>query len=266
MLELALNAARAAGDVLRSHYGQAHIIHHKGLRDIATEADYAAEEAVISTIRAGCPDARFISEESYQEQLSLSGSPVWLVDPLDGTSNYAHGLPEFSVSIAMALGGVIQVGVVYEPITDQLFHAERGRGAFLGSQRLQVSNLPMQQALFQIDWPRQPEPRQKMSELLQHVAPLVDCVRSRGSAALGFCAVAAGWAEAYIQFALQPWDVAAGLLILEEAGGKATAPDGSPAQLYQSEWLATNGIIHADCTAVCRATGCPPYPEAGKGT
>ncbi len=253
MLDLALEAARAAGAILLQHYGGEHRIHVKGLRDITTEADYAAEEAVMRIIGMGCPGARFVTEESQQAHIELNGAPIWLIDPLDGTTNYARGLPEFSVSIAMVQNAEVQIGVVYEPLTNQMFYAQCGHGAFLNQQRLHVSTRRMQEALVQHDWPRQPEPRQRMAHLVQAFAPRVDCVRSRGSAALGLCAVAAGWAEAYFQLTLQPWDVAAGVLILAEAGGRTSALDGQPYHLYQPTWLATNGLIHEQCVELAQS-------------
>jgi len=254
MLQLALKAAHSAGDILMQHYLQDHTIHHKGLRDITTEADYAAEEQVISIIHAGCPHARFVTEETHQDQINFDSSPTWFIDPLDGTTNFARGLPEFSVSIAMAQNGKVQVGVVYEPITAQCFWAQLGKGAYLNQERLHVSDRRMSDALALHDWPRKPEPRAQMAQLIAQIAPLVDGVRSRGSAALAFCAVAAGWADIYFQLTLQAWDVAAGLLILEEAGGRASGLDGRPYSIYQPDWLATNGLLHSDCIATCQKT------------
>ena len=252
MLQLVVDAARAAGEVLLQYYGRAHSVHTKGLRDISTEADIAAEQAVVSVIRDGCPDARFVAEESYQDRQDSSDAPIWYIDPLDGTTNYARGLPEFSVSVAMVCAGVIQCGAVYEPLVDHLFYASRGQGAFLNGQRLRVSTRVLSDALVLHDWPRQPVPRQQLAQIVTRLAPEVDCLRSRGSAALGFCAIAAGWAEAYLQLTLQPWDVAAGIVIVEEAGGCISALDGQPYQLYQPSWLASNGLVHEQIIDICR--------------
>ena len=252
MQQLAIDAVRAAGEVLLQQFGRAHTVHSKGLRDITTEADFAAEQAVASIIRGRCPDARLVAEESYQDRQDSCDAPIWYIDPLDGTTNYARGLPEFSVSVAMARAGVIQCGAVYEPLVDQLFYASRGQGAFLNGHRLQVSTRALSDALVLHDWPRQPAPRQQLAQIVTRLAPEVDCLRSRGSAALGFCAIAAGWAEAYLQLTLQPWDVAAGLLIVEEAGGCVSALDGQPYQLYQPTWLASNGLVHKQVIDICR--------------
>ena len=252
MLQLAIDAARAAGEVLLQYYGRPHTVHTKGLRDISTEADIAAEQTVMSVIRAGCPEARFVAEESYQDRQDSSDAPIWYIDPLDGTTNYARGLPEFSVSIAMACAGVIQCGAVFEPLLDHLFYASRGQGAFLNGHRLQVSTRALGDALVLHDWPRQPYPRQQLAQIVTRLAPEVDCLRSRGSAALGFCAIAAGWAEAYLQLTLQPWDVAAGIVIVEEAGGCVSALDGQPYRIYQPTWLASNGLVHKQIIDICR--------------
>ncbi|MHB1357451.1 MAG: inositol monophosphatase family protein [Anaerolineae bacterium] len=252
MLQLAIDAARAAGKVLLQYYGQAHTVHTKGLRDISTEADIAAEQAVVSIIQAGCPDARIIAEESYQDRQDSDDAPIWYIDPLGGTTNYARGLPEFSVSVAMARNGIIQCGAIYEPLVDQLFYAARGQGSFLNGQKLSVSTRSLSEALVLHDWPRQPVPRQELAQIVTRLAPEIDCLRSRGSAALGFCAIAAGWAEAYLQLSLQPWDVAAGIVIVEEAGGLVSSLDGQPYQLYQPSWLASNGVIHEQVVAICR--------------
>ncbi|NLG52044.1 MAG: inositol monophosphatase [Chloroflexi bacterium] len=251
MLETAIRAAREAGRVLVEQYQRPHEVRVKGFRDIATEADFAAEKVALDVIREGCPDARFVSEESFATQPVSTQAPTWYVDPLDGTTNFARGLPLFSVSVAMAQGGQVQVGAVYDPLLDQLFYAERGQGAYLNGERLRVSERQeLINSLVLLDWPRAQEPRRIEVEYLARLAPQVDAIRSRGSAALGFCSVAAGWVEAYFQYTLGPWDVAAGWLILEEAGGKATDLRGERADLTKPDWLATNGLIHEAMLAV----------------
>lgn len=253
MLEIAIHAAREAGRVLAQRYNQPHEIIVKGLRDISTEADLEAERVVMRIIREGCPDARFISEETSSAIRNYGDSPTWYIDPLDGTTNFARGLPMFSVSVALARREQVQCGVIYDPLLDQLFYAERGQGAYLLSagdarpgHRLQVSSRDaLIESIVMLDWPRDQDLRETSSRFLARLAPRVDCVRSRGSAALGFCAVAAGWAEGYFQFVLSPWDVAAGSLIVEEAGGMITDLRGQkPYSLDERSWLVTNGSIH----------------------
>lgn len=259
MIELALRAAREAGYVLKEHFRRPHAISHKGLRDITTEADLAAEKTTLRIIRDGCPGARFVSEESYHQVLEYGDQPTWYIDPLDGTTNFARGLSIFSVSVAMARNGIVECGAVYDPLLDQMFHAERGEGAFLNGQALHVSTkTTLAESLVLLDWPRAPEPRQTIARYLSALVPLVDAVRSHGSAALGLCEVAAGWADGYYQLTLKPWDVAAGVLILEEAGGRVTSLSGAPHRLEQEDWLATNGAIHAALLAA--------FPLEGKET
>jgi myo-inositol-1(or 4)-monophosphatase len=245
MLEIAIRAAREAGQVLAQKYEGPHEISVKGLRDIYTEADLAAEKVVLGIIAEQCPGARFMAEESSHTWQEHGDAPTWYVDPLDGTTNFARGLPMFSVSVAMARRDVLQCGVVYDPLLDQLFCAERGQGAYLNNRRLHVSTRStLFDSLVMLDWPRNQAMREVGARFLARLAPQVDAVRSRGSAALGLCGVAAGWAEAYFQYTLGPWDVAAGVLIIEEAGGKVTDLRGQPYALTKPDWLATNGLVH----------------------
>ncbi|MGC9358809.1 MAG: inositol monophosphatase family protein [Anaerolineae bacterium] len=245
MLELAIEASRAAGRELLRLFQQPMDISSKGLRDIQTEADLAAENAVVALLQQRTPEAAIITEEDPRTPRVQPGQLAWYIDPLDGTTNYARGLPGFSVSIAAARDGVPEYAVVYDPLLQLTFSAQRGHGAFLNGERLQVSHTErLQDALVLLDWPREPSPRQAMADMLRSIVPDVDAVRSRGSAAFGMCAVAAGWADAYFQLTLQPWDVAAGSLIVEEAGGKVTDLAGKASALTKPDWLASNGRLH----------------------
>ncbi len=244
-LDVAIHAARAAGEALVAHYAQPHDIHVKGPRDILTEADLAAEAAALEVIRRCDPGGRIVSEESPHAPFDEDAIPTWYIDPLDGTTNYARGYPVFSVSVAMAQHGQVQCGAVLHPLLGHLFSAQRGQGAFLNGQRLQVSDRRhLSESLILLDWPRDQAMRQRSAHFLTRLVPLSDAVRSGGSAALSLCAIAAGWCDIYYQYTLSPWDVAAGLLMLEEAGGRATDLRGRPARLHQPDWLATNGLLH----------------------
>lgn len=245
MLDLAITAAREAGHLLREHYARPHDISSKGLRDIVTEADWAAEEEAIRRIREGCAGARFVSEESHSAWHDYGDAPTWCIDPLDGTNNFARGLPEFSVSVAMVQNNQVQCGVVYDPLLGHLFTAAREQGATLNGQPLRVSERDrLSDSLVMLDWPRREPYRGMIARFLARLVSHVDSVRSRGSAALGLCYVAAGWADGYFQLTLGPWDVAAGLLIVEEAGGRVTDLRGQPYALNNPDWLVTNGLIH----------------------
>ena len=150
------------------------------------------------------------------------------------------------MSIAAARDGVVQCGVVYDPLLDLMFAARRSQGAICNAERLRVSETDqLADAMVLLDWPRESAPRKAMADMLWRIVPEVDAVRSWGSAAFGMCAVAAGWADAYIQLTLQPWDVAAGWLMVEEAGGMVTDLAGGPSSLGQSDWLVSNGRVHA---------------------
>lgn len=250
MLDTAIRAAREAGRVLVEAFHGPHTVHVKGLRDISTEADIEAEQVAMRTIREDCPEARFIAEESSEVYRDYGNAPTWYVDPLDGTTNYARGLPMFTVSVAMARCGDMECGAVYDPLLDHLFYAERGQGAYLNGKRLQVSSCDrLMDSVILLDWPRDPALLDIALQFLARLAPQVGTVRSRGSAASGLCCVAAGWADAYFQFTLKPWDVAAGTLILEEAGGQVTGLRGQPYRLCQPDWLVSNSLIHESILA-----------------
>ncbi|MFH1084249.1 MAG: inositol monophosphatase family protein, partial [Chloroflexota bacterium] len=167
LLEIALRAAREAGSALREAYARPHAITVKGLRDIATEADLEAEALSIGVIRGLCPEARFVSEESNQQLADYGDLPTWYIDPLDGTTNFARGLPGFCISVAAAVGGVLQAGAVYDPLTDQMFHGERGGGAYLNGQRLHVSaRATLMESVVLADWPREQVTREQSARFL----------------------------------------------------------------------------------------------------
>jgi myo-inositol-1(or 4)-monophosphatase len=245
VIELTRRAARRAGEVLAGMYQQPMAIKVKGERDIVTEADVAAESVVMAEILAGCPDAWIISEEAHSHREADPDRPTWYIDPLDGTTNFARGFPSFSVSIAMARGGRLECGAVYDPLHDHLFWAERGQGAWLNDRPLRVSDRDaLAEAILLLDWPRDQEIRQWSARALTTLVPLTEAVRSTGSAALSLCYLAAGWADLYFQYTLKSWDVAAGILLIEEAGGLVTGMDGRPYDLEQPDWLASNGRLH----------------------
>jgi myo-inositol-1(or 4)-monophosphatase len=250
MLDVAIRAVREVGEILLDGLGDSHDIIIKGVRDITTEVDLEAERTAIEIIRDGCPQARIVAEESSNEHVEEGDVPTWYIDPLDGTTNYARGMPTFSCSVAMAREGKVKCGAVYDPQLDHLFYAQRGEGSFLNGQRLQVSTRDtLIESILLLDWPRDQSYREQSAGFLRKLAPRVGTVRSRGSAALSFCYMAAGWVDVYYQFTLHPWDVAAGLLIVEEAGGTVTDLRGEPYDLHGLSWLATNGLLHEDVLA-----------------
>lgn len=260
MLETAIQAARAAGRVLVDRLPDERQVRVKGLRDIVTDADLSAEEVIIQTIRARFPDHALLTEEQGE---SAGDAPyVWVVDPLDGTTNYSRRLPIFSVSVGVVSrrrrrslwsaipsetlpNGQLMAGVVYDPLRDHLFAVERGRGATLNGAPLRVSAFDrVSHAVVGLDWAHEQENRREIMARLGRVAPACHTVRGIGSATLALCYVAAGWLDAYFNVGLKPWDMAAGLLLIEEAGGRITDLQGQPWQPWESRVLVSNGHVH----------------------
>ncbi len=255
LLQTALAAAHAAGDVLREKLPQDRTVTYKGRRDIVTDADFAAQAVISALIAERFPDHAMLAEEGLHDADLLGPRPLWIVDPLDGTSNYARRYPGFSVTIGVAQAGQLLVGVTHDPLRRETFYAERGQGAFVqpaGSapQRLSVSATPtLDQALVGLDWARDPEIRARVLQALGRVGVACRTVRALGSAALGLAYVAAGWQDAYFHLSVQPWDVAAGVLLITEAGGQVTRPGGGAWDLRAPALAASNGALHAGFVA-----------------
>lgn len=244
MLALAEDAARQAGEELRRRLPLPHTVTAKGLRDLVTEADVVAERLILERIRARFPTHGIVSEESAPH-LAFGDGTFWAVDPLDGTSNFARGLPLFSVSVAALQGGRPVAGVIHEPMAGHTFRARRGGGAWLDGAPARVSRVDrLLSAMVGLDWGRAQEDRLKVLARVQWVGPEVGVFRTLGSAALGLAYVAVGWLDAYFHLALGPWDTAAGALLVEEAGGRVTQVDGSPWTPEASSILASNGLLH----------------------
>jgi myo-inositol-1(or 4)-monophosphatase len=218
--------ARGAGDLLRGGYGKPHDVSLKGRIDLVTEMDHASEDFLLQRIRARYPDHTIFTEESGH--LSGSEQGTWYLDPLDGTTNYAHSIPFFGVSIAYAEGGQVKLGVVYEPMRDECFSAERGKGAWLNGNRLQVSSTQdLVESLVVTGFPYALFVDGKTNlEGFAHFTRLTRGVRRLGAAAVDMCYVAAGRFDGYWELTLQAWDMAAGALIVQEAGGKVTNVSG----------------------------------------
>jgi myo-inositol-1(or 4)-monophosphatase len=260
-LQAAIRAARAAGKVLRDKLDDTRDIRFKGKRDIVTDADYAADRAVRSILHTRYPRDCFLSEEDSpetREQLwaragSSDEARLWIVDPLDGTTNYAHRLPAFTVSIALYQQGAVQLGVVYEPLRGEMFAAERGAGAFLNGARIKVSaTRQFARAVIGTEFARDQTSRSRTTALFTRVLARATSGRAFGSAALSLCYVAAGRLDGYFHLSLSPWDVAAGALIIEEAGGKITALTGEPWDVHSKSYVTSNGILHSQLLRICR--------------
>ncbi|MFZ5916289.1 MAG: inositol monophosphatase family protein [Chloroflexota bacterium] len=244
MLDTAFAAARAAGRIIEQNYYRTIEVHSKGLRDLVTEVDLAAQEVIVDTITARFPQHAILAEEGLGS-LDELGEYTWIVDPLDGTTNYAFRLPIFAVSIGLAYRGESVLGVVYDPMRDQMFHAQVGQGAFLNGAPLHVAQRkdPIG-TLVAFDSPRESDLRQQLVRILNHIAPQIGTLRALGSAALGPCYVAAGWLDAYLHLRLAPWDTAAAAVIVREAGGRATDLAGQPWTLATERFLAASDALH----------------------
>jgi myo-inositol-1(or 4)-monophosphatase len=253
MLNFAVQTAREAGRVLTEKFGRALQVSHKGDIDLVTEADLAAEKLIVERIRSYYPRHTILTEEAGEvERIAGADSSFkWVVDPLDGTTNYAHGYPFYCVSIALEHEGRIVVGVVYDPTRDELFAAERGAGATLNGRAISVSNVSdLNRALVCTGFPYDVRGRQQFARHFSAFILHAQSVRRDGAAALDMAYVACGRFEAFYEDGLRPWDVAAGKLLIEEAGGRVTHYDGSPFSIYSAPIAATNGLVHADTLRV----------------
>ena len=245
-LEVAVDAATRAGELLRSRFGSLRHIAYKGPTNLVTEMDGQAEALIVEAIRRRFPDHAILAEESGA---SGGATPYrWIVDPLDGTTNYAHGVPLFAVSIALEVEGRLELGVVVDPSRDERFTARRGGGAFLNGQPLSVSDTPIvATSLLATGYPYDIRSTRE-NNLAEHDAFAVRCrsIRAIGSAVLSLAWVAAGRLDAYWEPRLSAWDVAAGAVLVEEAGGRVTDTNGDPLDLASASILASNGRIHVE--------------------
>jgi myo-inositol-1(or 4)-monophosphatase len=234
----ATEAVLRAGALQRERYGTEFAIHQKGEIDLVTEVDRACETAVLETLRAHFPDHDVVTEET---EIARTGSRfLWFVDPLDGTTNFAHGYPFFCSSVALAIDGRAVAGAVYDPLKDELFTAERGAGAHLNGRRLRVTQTTdLLRALLVTGFPY--DLRDDLAEklrLFQRFMGEARAIRRDGAAALDLSYVAAGRVDGFWEEKLQPWDMMAGILFVEEAGGRATRFDGTPVGLRADELVA----------------------------
>ncbi|MFN3198478.1 MAG: inositol monophosphatase family protein [Bradymonadia bacterium] len=246
-LMVARHAAEQAGEIIRRAWGQSLQVWSKGKVDLVTEIDLAAEKAIVSTLRSQRPADRIIGEEGGQQE-SGGGARTWFVDPLDGTTNFSHGVPHFCVSVGLVDDEGPRVGVVYEPLRQWCFSALRGGGAWLNGQRLNVSTAPdLGQSVLATGFPynKWVEPDNN-GHRFTHLLRKTRGLRRMGAAALDLCYVAAGWFDGYWEFRLKPWDVAAGVLLVTEAGGKVSSFEGGPIDLQSGALVATNGMFHVE--------------------
>jgi myo-inositol-1(or 4)-monophosphatase len=248
-LTVATQAAQAGGERLKNFWGKLENIQEKTPGNLVTEADTASEKEVLAILKAAFPEHRILAEESGASG-DLSSSYVWAVDPLDGTTNYAHHFPVFSVSIGLLLHGQPIVGVIYNPITDELFTAGLGIGAFLtqGGQTQPIRVSSTKQVADSLLATGFAYDRTKVKDNnyaeFCHFTQVTQGVRRLGSAALDLAYVAAGRFDGYWERGLSPWDMVAGIVLVLEAGGQVSSYDLSPLDIASGRVLATNGLLH----------------------
>lgn len=255
---VAIAAAREAGALIRAAWRERRLVEHKGAVDLVTETDRQAEACIVRRLREAFPEHRIIAEESASgDRLEppRRGLPVWYVDPLDGTTNFAHGFPQVAVSIALGDGPELLVGVVYDPLRDEMFTATQGRGAFLNGKGIRVSRTAsIADALVATGFPYD---RRAWADyylgFVERVMRSAQGVRRLGAAALDLCWVACGRLDAFWEWKLQPWDVAAGTVIVREAGGRVTDFTGGPFDLFSDQILASNGRVHEAMVEILQA-------------
>ena len=256
--------AREAGTLLMGYFRSRVKIEYKGEADLVTEADRASEKLILERIRKQWPTHDVIGEEGAR--IETGGDYRWYVDPLDGTTNFAHGFPVFCVSLGLAFHGKRQAAVVYDPTRDELFAAERGLGAVLNGEKLSVSKTPkLQQSLVGTGFPSHKRHKNPNIYFYHQITLRSHGVRRAGSAALDLTSVAAGRLDGFWEFNLNAWDLAAGILIVEEAGGKVTGMHGEPVEITDRDVVATNGLIHAELLhefdEIFAGRGLEPLPD-----
>jgi myo-inositol-1(or 4)-monophosphatase len=249
-LEVAVETAREAGALLLLEFGRPQKIAYKGEVDLVTEADKLSEQAILARLRSHFPRHAIVAEEGGRQAAAESRS-CWYVDPLDGTTNFAHGFPVFAVSLGLLEEGEPLVGAVFNPISQELFTAIRGEGAYLNQKRIRVSETPrLVQSLLGTGFPSHKRTKHPNISYYWQFTLRSHGVRRAGSAALDLCSVACGRFDGFWEFGLKPWDTAAGILLVREAGGRVTDFAGRPYHPGDHELLASNGRIHGEMQQV----------------
>jgi myo-inositol-1(or 4)-monophosphatase len=257
LLALAVEAARAGAAVIEAAMRSPDALDVRAKRpnDFVTQVDVASEAAIVRTLLGACPTHAVRGEESAAPHGNAASDHVWIVDPLDGTNNFIHGYPNFAVSVALAVRGRVEVGVVVDVTRGEVFRAARGGGAWCGEQRLAVSGrTQIGEAIVASTCPISPGPGFEPGlRTLGRVMAAASAVRRSGSAALDLAWLAAGRCDAQFDLGLAPWDVAAGSLLVQEAGGLVTTFSGNPEFLEARECLAANATLHAALGDILRA-------------
>jgi myo-inositol-1(or 4)-monophosphatase len=244
-LEVAIAAAKEAGGIILSHFGSKIQVKHKGKGNLVTDADILSEKFILEFLQNEYPDFSILSEES-NSSATLTDC-AWIVDPLDGTNNYTFGIPFFCVNIALVKDEDILLGVTYDPVRRELFHAEKGRGAYLNDSPIQVSReISLQSSLVGLDLGYSHERGEEMLQIVNRLWGQVHCLRAMGSSALGLAYVACGRVSLYFHRCLFPWDIASGLLLIREAGGEVIDWQGRPASFRDTEVITSNDQLNRE--------------------
>jgi len=244
-LEVAAEAARKAGEILKTHFREKTHVKYKGRANIVTDIDLQSETSLKSFLQAEYPDHSILSEES--PAISGNSSYKWILDPLDGTNNYSFGIPFFCIVIALTKGKDVLLGIVYDPLRDELFSAQKGKGATLNNYPISVSKKKtVQDSLVGLDLGYVDEKGKRSLEFITSLWPKMYAYRIMGSAALGMAYTACGRLDLYFHFLLYPWELACGSLLVTEAGGVVSDLEGKPVKIGQSSVIASNKAIHTD--------------------
>lgn len=265
MLTIAVRAARAAGEIIvqRMDFARDIAVQEKAHNDFVTDIDRRAEAAILNTLRQTFPGHRFLAEESGALGQGDEDSHQWIIDPLDGTTNYLHGFPQFAVSIAMRHRQRLELGLVYDPLRQELFTASRGSGAFLNNRRIRVSQRDtLHGALLGTGFPgRQIEYVQQYLRSLQLLIPHVAGIRRAGAAALDLAWLACGRLDGFWEYQLKPWDIAAGVLLIQEAGGLVCDSNGESDYMQSGDVVAGNPTLLKKILAILHEAGATGKPS-----
>ncbi len=249
--DVAAMAASKAGEILKAHFREERQVKYKGRANIVTDVDLQVENSLKSLLQSEYPDHGILAEES--EPLRGDSNYTWILDPLDGTNNYSFGIPFFSTVIALTEGEDVLLSIVYEPLRDELFSAQKGKGAFLNNHPISVSKkMTVEDSLIGLDLGYVNEEGKRILEFITRLWPDMYAYRIMGSSALGMAYTACGRLDLYFHLLVYPWELASGQLLVTEAGGVATDWEGRPLTTGESSIIASNRTVHADFLRMVR--------------
>lgn len=253
MLKTAIKAAKKAGDIIIESMDNKKILDYKSADNLLTDTDLKAEKKILSIIQEKFPTHSFYTEEALGKK--TASDHLWIIDPLDGTTNFFHSFPHFSISIAHSFKGKVDLGVIFDPVRKELFHAERGKGASLNNKKIVVSNTTKLTDALLVSgfaYERGEIMKRNLKNIEKFFNAEINGIRRTGSAALDLCYVACGRVDGFWEFALKPWDIVAGSLIVTEAGGKITGIEGEKYNLMMVDIVVSNSKIHDQMLNVLR--------------